>query len=109
MGNMIFNKRLGGDSEITDPNVTYRVFPSHMYGVRPFINMGFNFNIDYVSKYFFKLKGPLGLGDPHYRELSKMELDPMITQRMRDISRADLCTEYRDKLAECGKNNASLI
>ena len=31
--------------------------------------------------------GPRGLGDPNYRELSRMEEDPMIPQRMRDITR----------------------
>ena len=41
----------------------YRIFKQHMYG------------------------GPKGLGDPTYRELSRMEEDPMIPQRMRDITR----------------------
>ena len=35
--------------------------------------------------------GPKGLGDPNYRELSKMEEDPLIPQRMRDITRTQLC------------------
>ena len=42
----------------------FRIFKQHMYG------------------------GPKGLGDPYYRELSKMEEDPMIPQRMRDITRS---------------------
>ena len=45
----------------------YRIFKQHMYG------------------------GPRGLGDPNYRELSRMEEDPMIPQRMRDITRYSEC------------------
>ena len=59
----------------------YRIFKQHMYG------------------------GPKGLGDPNYRELSKMEEDPMIPQRMRDITRTQLCTDEVRAFAECSKNN----
>ena len=54
------------------------------------------------------LKGPLKLGDPNYRGLSKMETDPMITQRMRDISRT-LCTKYGDLLNECGMKHGLMV
>ena len=64
MGNMLFNRRLGTaeDSELIHDEglgkkAEYRIFKQHMYG------------------------GPKGLGDPDYRELSKMEEDPMIPQR----------------------------
>ena len=53
-------------------------------------------------------KGPLKLGDPDYRGLSKMEEDPMITQRMRDISRT-LCTKYGDILNECGVKHGLMV
>ena len=53
-------------------------------------------------------KGPLKLGDPYYRGLSKMETDPMITQRMRDISRT-LCKEAGDILNECGKKHGLML
>ena len=51
----------------------YRIFKQHMYG------------------------GPKGLGDPNYRELSKMEEDPLIPQRMRDITRTQLCVPEVEK------------
>lgn len=83
MGNMLFNRRLGTasdeDGEVTNAKVEYRVFKQHMYG------------------------GPKGLGDPTYRELSKMEEDPMIPQRMRDISRTQLCIPEVRAFAECSK------
>ena len=41
--------------------------------------------------------GPKGLGDPNYRELSKMEEDPLIPQRMRDITRTQLCVPEVEK------------
>ena len=107
MGNMMFNRRLGTasdpDAELSEIyclNLTflkilltlvhdeanykkseYRIFKQHMYG------------------------GPKGLGDPNYRELSKMEEDPMIPQRMRDITRTQLCTDEVRAFAECSKNN----
>ena len=37
------------------------------------------------------------------RELSKMEEDPMIPQRMRDISRTQLCIPEVRAFAECSK------
>ena len=37
-----------------------------------------------------------------------MEEDPMITQRMRDISRT-LCTKYGDLLNECGKRHGLMV
>jgi len=99
MGNMIFNRRLGtagepddkpydfdnykdsSSKEVYEPdlNYEYRVFPEHRYG------------------------GPKGLGDPTYRGLSKMEEDPLIPQRMRDISRTQLCIDEVDKFSECAK------
>ena len=48
------------------------------------------------------------MGDPYYRGLSKMETDPMITQRMRDISRT-LCKEAGDTLQECGKKHGLML
>ena len=49
--------------------------------------------------------GPMGLGDPTYRELSKMEEDPMIPQRMRDITRTQLCIPEVRAFSECSKNS----
>ena len=49
--------------------------------------------------------GPKGLGDPTYRELSKMEEDPMIPQRMRDITRTQLCIPEVRAFSECSKNS----
>ena len=46
--------------------------------------------------------GPKGLGDPNYRELSKMEEDPLIPQRMRDITRTQLCVPEVEKYPEFG-------
>merc|ERR1711934_625069 len=57
----------------------YRIFKQHMYG------------------------GPKGLGDPYYRDLSKMEEDPMIPQRMRDITRSQLCRDVKDCMVSCQK------
>ena len=59
----------------------YRIFKQHMYG------------------------GPKGLGDPNYRELSKMEEDPMIPQRMRDITRTQLCRDQVKAFADCSRDN----
>jgi len=94
MGNMIFNERLmGTDSKYdfekygkrhvseTTAHVERRIFAQHMYG------------------------GPKGLGDPHYRDLSKMEEDPMIPQRMRDITRTQLCTKEYEDFCKCSKEN----
>jgi len=86
MGNMLFNRRLGTaedpDGELSDGRkAEYRIFKQHMYG------------------------GPKGLGDPTYRELSRMEEDPMIPQRMRDITRTQLCTDVVQAFADCSKNN----
>ena len=53
----------------------------------------------FVIKIFFQ--GPKGLGDPNYRGLSKMENDPMVTQRMRDIARTAICKEYSDEFVKC--------
>ena len=49
--------------------------------------------------------GPQGFGDPNYRELSKMEEDPMIPQRMRDITRTQLCRDEVKAFADCSKEN----
>ena len=58
MGNALFSKRFDTNVETEDnPKVEKRIFPSHMYN------------------------GPLKLGDPYYRGMSKMEEDPMIPQR----------------------------
>ena len=90
MGNMLFNRRLGtaedADSELihndgSEKKSEYRIFKQHMYG------------------------GPKGLGDPYYRELSKMEEDPMIPQRMRDITRSQLCRDVVAAFANCSKEN----
>merc|ERR1719430_2893730 len=80
MGNMIFNRRLGTSGEEGEEEAgEYRVFKQHMYG------------------------GPRGLGDPTYRGMSKMEEDPMIPQRMRDITRTQLCTGPVSEFAECAQ------
>ena len=58
MGNAIFSKRFDKNVETEDqPKTEKRIFPPHMYN------------------------GPLKLGDPYYRGMSKMEEDPMIPQR----------------------------
>ena len=44
------------------------------------------------------------MGDPAYRGLSKMEADPLIPQRMRDIARTQLCTEYVREFEKCSKD-----
>merc|ERR1712032_918044 len=49
--------------------------------------------------------GPKGLGDPYYREMSKMEEDPMIPQRMRDTTRSQLCRDVVADFANCSKEN----
>ena len=58
MGNALFSKRFDADVETESKQKSEkRIFPSHMYN------------------------GPMKLGDPYYRGLSKMEEDPMIPQR----------------------------
>ena len=58
MGNAIFSKRFDTNVENEDQTKKEkRIFPPHMYN------------------------GPLKLGDPYYRGMSKMEEDPMIPQR----------------------------
>ena len=58
MGNAIFSKRFDTNVENEDQlKKEKRIFPPHMYN------------------------GPLKLGDPYYRGMSKMEEDPMIPQR----------------------------
>ena len=69
------------EQESGSKKAEYRVFKQHMYG------------------------GPKGLGDPTYRELSKMEEDPMIPQRMRDITRTQLCIPEVRAFSECSKNS----
>ncbi len=49
------------------------------------------------------LQGPLHLGDPSYRGLSKMEEDPLITQRLRDNARTSLCKPHTDRFSKCAK------
>jgi len=78
------DERSRSGQQTTDEEGEKRIWASHMY------------------------TGPLKLGDPDYRGLSKMEEDPMITQRMRDISRT-LCTEYGDKLNECGIKHGLMV
>ncbi|XP_040577065.1 COX assembly mitochondrial protein homolog [Lepeophtheirus salmonis] len=77
MGNMLFSKRLTEDTSSAD----MRLLPSHMYN------------------------GPLSLGDPNYRGLSKMEEDPLIPQRMREIVRTIHCLDESNKFDECGKEH----
>eukprot|EP00088_Acartia_fossae_P064915 TRINITY_DN79962_c0_g1_i1.p1 TRINITY_DN79962_c0_g1~~TRINITY_DN79962_c0_g1_i1.p1 ORF type:complete len:204 (+),score=28.13 TRINITY_DN79962_c0_g1_i1:28-612(+) len=94
MGNMIFNDRvMGGDKKYNFDDYMHsngieekvvrerRIFPQHMYG------------------------GPKGLGDPKYRDLSKMEEDPLLPQRMRDISRTQLCAREYEDFCNCSKDN----
>ncbi|XP_023347877.1 uncharacterized protein LOC111716634 isoform X4 [Eurytemora carolleeae] len=96
MGNMVFNQRVMDEDtpkkyDFDNYNVNNhsehnihmerRIFPQHMYG------------------------GPKGLGDPFYRELSKMEEDPMIPQRMRDITRTQTCTSEVENFSKCSKDN----
>ncbi|TRY64318.1 hypothetical protein TCAL_04625 [Tigriopus californicus] len=80
MGNMLSSRRVQESLHIDDSpdSNDKRLFPSHMY------------------------TGPLKLGDPNYRELSNMEKDPLIPQRMRDVSR-ELCPDEVKKFLECGK------
>ena len=49
------------------------------------------------------------LGDPYYRGLSKMELDPLITQRIRDNARLDMCHNLMAEFAKCNKENVRSI
>lgn len=84
MGNMIFNRRLGSEDEHKG-DIEYRIFPQQMYG------------------------GPKGLGDPNFRGLTKMEEDPLIPQRMRDISRTQLCTDSVKKFTECGAREGFFV
>ena len=62
-------------------NKEYRMLPSHMYG------------------------GPKGFGDPTFRGMSKMEEDPLIPQRMRDIARTQMCDDFAHAYNMCGKDN----
>jgi len=39
----------------------------------------------------------------HCRDLSRMEEDPMVPQRMRDITRTQLCTEEVRAFSECSR------
>lgn len=81
MGNAIFSKRIEDSLENeTKKKGEKRLFPSHMY------------------------TGPLKLGDPFYRGLSKMEEDPMIPQRMRDIGR-ELCPDVVKEFCDCTNRN----
>jgi len=66
-------------------HVERRIFPQHRYG------------------------GPQGLGDPNYRGLSKMEEDPLIPQRMRDISRTQLCTSEYEEFCACSKEQGFMM
>jgi len=45
----------------------------------------------------------LKLGDPNYRGLSKMENDPLITQRVRDTARTVMCKEQAAAMGHCAK------
>ena len=53
--------------------------------------------------------GPLGLGDPFYRGLSKMEEDPVIPQRMRDIIRTVYCLPEKDAFNECTAREGGIM
>jgi len=105
MGNMVFNARVKDDIGISSDGeegsnssdsssdiesssrqpttggskkpVEHRIHPSHMY------------------------TGPLKLGDPYYRGLSKMENDPMLPARMRDTARSELCQESVREFSAC--------
>ena len=46
-------------------------------------------------------KGPMGLGDPNYRGLSKKEIDPLLTSRIRDIARGELCKNFGETMGKC--------
>ena len=50
---------------------------------------------------FSPSQGPLKLGDPFYRGLTKMETDPMLPARMRDTARSELCTDVVKAFTEC--------
>nr|ACO15645.1 C3orf68 homolog [Caligus clemensi] len=75
MGNMLFSKRLTEE----DASGEMRLLPAHMYS------------------------GPRNLGDPNHRGLSRMEEDPLIPQRMREILRIIHCIDTSKKFEECGK------
>ena len=47
-------------------------------------------------------QGPKGNGDPNFRGMSKMEEDPLVTQRMRDIARTQMCVPYAKAYDKCG-------
>merc|ERR1711973_1018446 len=82
LGNMLFNERVKDDMGLGEDQekakkVEHRIFPEHMY------------------------TGPLKLGDPFYRGLTKMETDPMLPARMRDTARSELCTDVVKSFTEC--------
>lgn len=85
MGNMLINKRVEEtifsgpqDDEDQSKKKEYRMLPKHMYG------------------------GPKGNGDPNFRGMSKMEEDPLVTQRMRDIARTQMCDSHASAYNKCG-------
>jgi len=43
----------------------------------------------------------MGLGDPNYRGLSKKEIDPLLTSRIRDIARGELCKNFGETMGKC--------
>ena len=87
---MMVNKRVEetmfSDKPEVDKNKNkeYRMLPSHMYG------------------------GPKGFGDPTFRGMSKMEEDPLIPQRMRDIARTQMCDDFAHAYNMCGKDNVCI-
>jgi len=53
--------------------------------------------------------GPLGHGDPYDRTLNKYEEEPLIPQRVVDISKAVLCKEEGDAYDQCVFKEGSLM
>lgn len=52
-------------------------------------------------------QGPQKLGDPNFRGLTKMEEDPLIPQRMRDIARTTFCDDFSEAVNKCGSEAVS--
>jgi len=53
--------------------------------------------------------GPLGYGDPYDRSLNKLEEDPLIPQRVVDISKTVLCKEEGNEFDECVWKQGGLL
>ena len=53
--------------------------------------------------------GPRGLGDPYDRSLHKLEKDPLIPQRMMDISKTVHCRKEELEFDECVRREGGIM